>query len=130
MSKVCWAETNQSRNKVKGRKPMTRFFIWPILVVAGIILTAASGLLLTEAFYSPGGEIDSFYGLPLPWKQDRELVCSPLHPQACQSPIYLTQFDWLVFAVDVLFYTGIGYGLVRILTKNREKSPTGAPSQP
>lgn len=102
---------------------MTRLFIWPILVAAGIILTTASGSFLTEAFYSPGGEIDSFYGLPLPWKENRELVCSPLYPQACQSPIYLTQFDLFAFAIDVLFYTGIGYGLLLVYAKYRGKKP-------
>ena len=81
---------------------MTRHYIWPILVATGIFLTIESGLVWTEMFFSPGGEIDSFYGLPLPWKESRELVCSPLHSEACQSPIFLTQFDWFMFAVDVL----------------------------
>src|SRR6266487_1428785 len=69
---------------------MTRLYIWPILVATGIFLTIESGLVWTEMFFSPGGEIDSFYGLPLPWIEGRELVCSPLHPEACQSPIFLT----------------------------------------
>ena len=100
-----------------GRRPLTRLFIWPVLVVAGVGVAAASGLVWTETFARPGGEIDTFYGLPLSWKENIELVCSPLHPQACQSPIYLTVFDWVVFAIDVLFYIGIGYGL--FLTHNR-----------
>ena len=89
-----------------------------------------SGLLLSEGFYSPGGEIDSFYGLPLPWKERRELVCSSLYPQACQSLIYLTEFNWFVFAVDVLFYVGIGYSAILIYTKCRRIMPSGATRQP
>src|SRR6266566_609898 len=109
---------------------MTRPYIWPILVATGIFLTIESGLVWTEMFFSPGGEIDSFYGLPLPWIEGRELVCSPLHPEACQSPIFLTQFDWFVFAVDVLFYVCVGYGILFFYTKYRGKRPAEAPIQP
>ena len=94
-------------------------YFWPFLVASAITVTLVSGLIWTEMLYSPGGEIDSFYGLPLPWKQNRELVCSPLYPRACQSHIYLTQFDWFIFAVDVLIYTGVGYGFLLIYTKSR-----------
>ena len=98
---------------------MPRPYFWPVLVASAIVVTLVSGLIWTEMLYSPGGEIDSFYGLPLPWKENRELVCSPLYPQACQSHIYLTQFDWFIFAVDVLIYTGVGYGFLLIFTKYR-----------
>ena len=64
-----------------GCRPLARFFIWPTLVVFGLVVAAASGLVWTETFASPGGEIDTFYGLPLSWKESIELVCSPLHPK-------------------------------------------------
>jgi len=83
---------------------MIRPYLFSILVAAGIFLTIVSGLLLFEAFYSPGGSINWFYGFPFPWKENIEFYCSPLHPQACQSPIYLTEFNWFIFGVDVLFY--------------------------
>jgi hypothetical protein len=72
---------------------MPRPYFWLVLALA-IVLALVSGLIWTEMLFSPGGEIDSFYGLPFSLEENRELVCSPLHPQACQSPIYLTQFDW------------------------------------
>ena len=109
-----------------GRRPLTHFFIWPVLAVAGLVVVAASGLVCNETFASPGGEVDTFYGLPLSWRENSELVCSPLHPQACYSPIYLTMFDWVAFAIDVLFYIGIGYGL--FLTYNRYRGKTASQS--
>jgi hypothetical protein len=104
---------------------MTRPYLWSILVVTGIVLTLVSGLQWTEIVVSPGGAILSYYGFPFPWKENVELVCSPLHPQACSSPIYLTEYNWFFFAVDVLFYMGAGFGSFLIYTKYRGGKSSG-----
>src|SRR5437773_2151563 len=105
--------------------------IFRFLLVPGaaILATFFSGLLLFVTVVSPGGSIDSSYGFPLAWKENIEFVCSPLHPQACQSPIYVTQYNWAVFALDVLFYIAIGYGVFSIYTKYHARKPAGARSQ-
>lgn len=104
---------------------------FPVILILGtaILATFFSGLLLFLTVVSPGGSIDSFYGFPFTWKENIEFVCSPLHPQACQSPIYVTQYDWIVFALDVLFYIAVGYGLLFVLTKHLGRNPTGMASQ-
>ena len=101
-------------------------FRFLIVLGAAILTTFFSGLLLFVTVVSLGGSIDSFYGFPLSWKENIEFVCSPLHPQACQSPIYVTQYDWGVFALDVLFYIAVGYGVLFIYAKYHARKPSGA----
>ncbi len=111
---------------------MTRsgsLFRLSLVLAAAILATYFSGLLQILTVNSPGGSIGSFYGFPLTWKENIEFLCSPLYPQACQSPIYVTQYDWAVFALDVLFYTAIGYGVFSIYTKYHARKPAGAASQ-
>ena len=96
-----------------------------LVLGAAILATLFTGLFLVLTLVSPGGSIDSFYGFPFTWKDNIEFVCSPLHPQACQSPIYVTQYDWGVFALDVLFYTAIGYGVLFIYAKYHARKPSG-----
>src|SRR5207247_8517761 len=85
-----------------------------LVLGAAILATLFTGLFLVLTLVSPGVSIDSVYGLPFTWKDNIEFVCSPLHPQACQSPIYVTQYDWGGFAFNVVSYTAIGYGVVVI----------------
>ena len=47
--------------------------------------------------------------------------------RASQSPIYLTVFDWVAFAIDVLFYIGIGYGLFLTYNKYLGKRASQSP---
>ncbi len=96
---------------------------------AAILGTVSTGLFLVVTLYSPGGSIDSFYGFPLAWKEIIEFVCSPLHPQACQSPIYTTQYDWGSFALDVIFYIAVCYGVFFLFTKYHARKREGAASQ-
>ena len=111
---------------------MTRsgsLFRLSLVLAAAILATYFSGLLQILTVDSPGGSIGSFYGFPLTWKENIEFLCSPLYPQACQSPTYSTQYDWGIFALDVLFYLAVGYGLLFILTKYRGRKPTGTATQ-
>ena len=61
---------------------------------------------------SPGATGISDYGFPLPWEHDSVLYCAPFHPQACPTPVHSLGYDWLGFAVDVLFYSAVAYSLI------------------
>lgn len=61
-----------------------------------VLVTLLSGL---AAYYNQG--------LPLPWKN--VIVCAgPGVEFAC----YILMFSWIAFALDAVFYTTIGYGLL------------------
>src|SRR5437899_8965466 len=67
-----------------------------ILVGMGVIITYCSVFLPpTTAMINPGGSGSSEYGFPSPWKVNNVLYCSPLHPQACPTPIYSSDYDWI-----------------------------------
>ena len=84
-----------------------------ILVGVGGILTYCSVFLPpTTTTINPGGSGSSDYGFPLPWKVNNVLYCSPLHPQACPTPIYSSDYDWIAFTGDILFYAVLGYCLL------------------
>ena len=96
------------------KDPLTfsRFGFWALVTgvipVIAILFTWATGYLFVS--FGSGG-------LPLPW---RELVFQscPLiiacqsNICTCISRIVQVNFDWLSFAIDVLFYTGVGYSMV------------------
>ena len=90
-----------------------RLILLTILVGDGGILTYCSVFLPpTTTTINPGGSGSSDYGFPLPWKVNNALYCSPLHPQACPSPIYSSDYDWIAFTGDILFYALLGYCLL------------------
>jgi len=68
-----------------------------------LVVTLATGWLMSETIFSPGGFISQSYGFPLPWK-DIFASCPPPCIQANG-----TQYDWATFTADVLFYATIGY---------------------
>ena len=81
-------------------RKLVYFFVPPI----GVLVTLATGFFANN-YYS--------YGFPLPWKT---LVASGICPPEpwLQIPCYLriaTSYNWAYFALDALFYTGIGYAL-------------------
>jgi len=123
------SDIDGEKSRQDGEQAMTRprsLLFLLLLLSAAIIATLFTGLLLVLTLVSPGGSIDSFYGFPFTWKDNIEFVCSPLHPQACQSPIYVTQYDWGVFALDVLFYIAVGYVVLFIYAKYHARKPSGA----
>jgi len=84
-----------------------------ILVGMSVIITYCSVFLPpTTTMINPGGSGSSEYGFPLPWKVNNALYCSPLHPQACPTPIYSSDYDWIAFTGDILFYALLGYCLL------------------
>jgi len=76
--------------------------------LASIIALATGFLPLTDT-PSPGGEWQAF-GLPFPWKG---------YDRGCPPPCLQTgtNYAWPFFALDVVIYAIIGYGLVQVLSK-------------
>ncbi|TMI19833.1 hypothetical protein E6H32_01030 [Candidatus Bathyarchaeota archaeon] len=76
--------------------------------LASIIALATGFLPLTDT-PSPGGEWQAF-GLPFPWKG---------YTRGCPPPCLQTgtNYAWPFFALDVVIYAIIGYGLVQVLSK-------------
>jgi len=76
--------------------------------LASIIALATGFLPLTDT-PSPGGEWQAF-GLPFPWKG---------YYRGCPPPCLQTgtNYAWPFFALDVVIYAIIGYGLVQVLSK-------------
>src|SRR5207247_9369886 len=84
-----------------------------ILVGMGGIITYCSVFLPpTTTTITPGGSGSSDYGFPLPWKVNNVLYCSPLHPQACPTPIYSSAYDLLAFTGDFLLYAVLRYSFL------------------
>ena len=105
-----------------------RDFLPPVLAL-GILVTYSTGLLPpVVASISPGARGISNYGFPLPWKQDSVLYGAPFHPQACPAPVHILGYDWLGFAVDVLFYMAVEYGLIVLGRKYFRAKMSGTPS--
>jgi len=79
----------------------------------GSIIALATGFLpLTDA-PTPGGEWQPF-GLPIPWKE---------YERGCPPPCLQTgtSYAWPFFAVDVVIYAFVGYGLIHVLSKKPGK---------
>jgi len=76
--------------------------------LASIIALATGFLPLTDT-PTPGGEWQAF-GLPFPWKG---------YARGCPPPCLQTgtNYAWPFFALDVVIYATIGYGLVQVLSK-------------
>ena len=71
-----------------------------------LLITFVTGYWATN-YYS--------YGFPLPWKTLVAAGICPPEPWLQIAACYLrlaTSYNWAYFALDALFYTGIGYGLL------------------
>jgi len=75
----------------------------------GSIIALASGFLPISDTPTPGGEWQSF-GLPIPWKG---------YERGCPPPCLQTgtNYAWPFFALDVVIYAVVGYGLIHVLSK-------------
>ena len=85
---------------------LLREIVYFLVPPTGVLITLATGFLAIN-YYS--------YGFPLPWKSLAATgICPPepwLQIAACHLRIAIS-YDWTYFALDALFYTGIGYGLL------------------
>ena len=73
------------------------------------IITLATGFLPLTDSPTPGGEWQPF-GLPIPWKE---------YERGCPPPCLQTgtNYAWPFFALDVVIYAVVGYGLIHVLSK-------------
>lgn len=86
-----------------------------IIIAIAIVTTLSTGLVQTLTIDSPAGEILTYYGLPFAWKENIDTICGPVN-QPCQSDVNTIQYSWGLFAIDVLFFTALGYGVLLICT--------------
>lgn len=75
-----------------------------------IVVTVITGLFVLPS------NLAFYYGYPLGWRLD---YC----PLAAATPFGCSPFYWTAFALDVLFYTALGYGLLLILTRVKPSLP-------
>jgi hypothetical protein len=93
-----------------------RILVVVLIVPAAVLVTLATGELHVVGWG---------FGLPLPWKIDWGSDCGSLffNPGACpRPPIGSFVYNWFFFALDVLFYTGIGEGLFLAIRNLRQSS--------
>ena len=83
------------------------------IIAIAILATLSTGLVQTLTIDSPAGEILTYYGLPFAWKENIDTICGPLN-QPCQSDINTIQYSWGLFAIDVLLFAALGYGILLI----------------
>jgi hypothetical protein len=81
-------------------KPLSFWIRALALVLIAVVITLATGEL-----HIPGWG----YGLPLPWKRDLSMDCGTRVCPLVHIGFFV--YNWFFFLLDVLFYTGIGYGL-------------------
>jgi len=87
---------------------MTRpIFLWSNLILIGTILTFASVLV---------GDPRGGYGFPLAWKTGG---CPPPGIAITATCLLAIGYDWLIFGLDVLVYTFVGYGILLAYSKYR-----------
>ena len=92
---------------------LATLFLLLILLAVGILVTNCTALLPpVMTSISPSATAFSDYGFPVPWKEYSVLYFAPFHPQACPTPVHSIGYDWFGFAVDVLFYMAVAYGLI------------------
>ena len=84
-----------------------------IIIAIAILATLSTGLVLTLTIGSAAGEILTYYGLPFAWKENVDTICGPLN-QPCQSDVNSIQYNWGLFAIDVLLFAALGYGILLI----------------
>lgn len=85
---------------------LLRRLVYFLVLPIAVLVTLATGLL-TSNYYS--------YGFPLPWKTLVASGICPPEPWLQITACYLrlaTSYNWAYFALDALFYAGIGYGLL------------------
>lgn len=85
---------------------LLRKLVYFLAPPSGVLVTLATGFLANN-YYS--------YGFPLPWKTLVASGICPPEPWLQIAACYLrlaTSYNWAFFALDALFYTGIGYGLL------------------
>jgi len=83
--------------------------VWPTLVLIGTFVTLATVFV---------GNWTRGYGFPLAWKTGG---CPPPGIAVSASCLLAIGSDWLSFALDVLFYTFVSYGLVLANAKYRAR---------
>ena len=73
------------------------------------IITLATGFLPLADSPTPGGEWQPF-GLPIPWKE---------YERGCPPPCLQTgtNYAWPFFALDVVIYAVLGYGMIHVLSR-------------
>jgi hypothetical protein len=79
-----------------------------IVPVVAVLITWLTGILTSQ--YEPGG-------FPFQWKT--------LGPRCLVCPIPSIIYDWTAFALDVLFYSAIGYGLLLGYARYHASKPAG-----
>ncbi len=98
--------TMERENALRLRALLTLFCV-------GSVLTLATGFLPLVDMISPGGEWQ-YYGLPFPWKG---------YARGCPPPCLQTgtNYAWPFFALDVVSYAIVSYGLVYILSQRPDR---------
>ena len=101
-----------------------------VLVTVGVLATYVTGNFQLSSEVTPDGTFVWTYGFPLPWVKIVGAYCnSPLTSLGAYNAYYdsallaclkyplTTSYDWILFAGDVLFYFGLGYGLILAVRK-------------
>ena len=111
------------------RASLKRTIVISVLLVVGVLATYVSGNLQSTSEITPGGTFSWGYGFPLPWITTSGVYCSsplisvgtfavyfdPEYGPCLRS--FTTSYGLIPFAGDVLFYLGIGYGLILAIRK-------------
>ena len=109
---------------------LATLFLLLILFAIGIFVTYCTALLApVTTSIAPGATGVSDYGFSVPLKEDSVLYCAPFHPQACPTPVQSSGYDWFGFALDIVFYMAVAYGLIVLGRKYLPGKPPGTPGQ-
>ena len=98
-----------------------RKILYCLIPAGGILITLLTGFLANN-YYS--------YGFPVPWKTLVAIGICPVGWLEIVCSLRLaTSYDWAYFALDAIFYAGIGYGLL-LLSANVRKFSSSEVGKP
>jgi hypothetical protein len=108
-----------------------------VLAIVGVLATYASGSLPSTSTTTPAGTFIWTYGFPLPWITTVGVSCfTPISSVVYYGVAYApclksstTNYDWISFLGDVLFYSAIGYGFVFAVRKTWHEAMEHAKKQ-
>ena len=97
---------------------------FPILVAIAVLVTLLTGYFIGNWVFNFGGTLywEWGYGFPFPWITGG---CPPPGSGILARCVPIG-YNWLVFGLDVLFYTAVGYGFLLVYLKVRPRRPKGS----
>jgi hypothetical protein len=82
------------------KRRASQIFLYSAIVVAGVLVSLATGLLSQTHVVYPPPEVWN-YGLPFSWK-------AVIYIAGPTGPMPVTDWNWFAFAIDALFYMAAG----------------------